>query len=131
MSLQHQRQHSSKTLLFTVYFSVSVGKMFFSSFGDYRLKCIVNANAFFTCMASSSQSKPAKNTGIYLQCFDKTTCNKKHVKSTFCLSQSLPQSSNSKSWGRLSGLRNPANYKIAMFYERTMHFTCKKKSPPG
>ena len=91
----------------------------------------------------------------YLQCFDKTTCKKHnalkqffkffqlvlnhflrhfchrsfglkkvsyksqkhaklHLKSTFCVSQSLPQFSNSKNWG-----------KITLFYEHTMHFTCK------
>ena len=48
---------------------------------------------------------------------------KLHLNSTFCLSQSLPQSCNTKNWLRLFG--------PTVFYERTMHFTCKRRYPPS
>ena len=120
-------------------------------------KCIVNTGVFFTCMTSSSQSKPAKNTGtcnvltrqnakkhrgfetIFHICSArapqfknqsffylffcplssglKKVLNRKKMpnctdKSTFCLSQSLPQSSSSKSWGMLSGPKNAVNHNV-------------------
>ena len=37
---------------------------------------------------------------------------KLHLNSTFCLSQSLPQSCNTKNWGRLSGPQNAVNYGV-------------------
>ena len=52
---------------------------------------------------------------------------KLHLNSTFCLSQSLPHSCNTKNWGRLSG---PQMLYITVFYEHTMHCTCKKRCPP-
>ena len=52
---------------------------------------------------------------------------KLHLNSTFCLSQSLRQSCNTKNWGRLSGPQNAVHYDV---FERTMHSTCKKRCPP-
>ena len=37
---------------------------------------------------------------------------KLRLNSTFCLSQSLPQSCNTKNWGRLSGPQNAVNYGV-------------------
>ena len=37
---------------------------------------------------------------------------KLHLNPTFCLSQSLPQSCNTKSWGMLSGPQNAVNYGV-------------------
>ena len=37
---------------------------------------------------------------------------KLHLKSTFFMSQSLPQSSRAKKWGRLSGPQNAVNYNV-------------------
>ena len=129
--------------------------MFFQQ-GALNVPQIPRFSSFFT---SSSQSKPAKNAGIYsvLMCFDKTTCKKTrcfqtifhnfsahvppfkkrsffilflpplirtqegvksgqiaklHLNSTFCLSQSLLQSCNTKNWCRLSGPQNAVNYGV-------------------
>ena len=50
-----------------------------------------------------------------------------HLNSTFCLSQSLPQSCNTKNWGRLSGPQNAVNYGVSWTYHA---FYCKKSAPP-
>ncbi len=131
-------------------------------------KCIGVCLIFTTC---SSQSKPARNTGIcsvltrqhvkrhdvceaIVRIFSSPAPQLKkqsllalflppriptqqgvksqniakiQLKWTSCLSQSFPQSSNSKNWGRLSGPQNDVNY--SFFYGHTMHFTCKKVAP--
>ena len=50
-----------------------------------------------------------------------------HLNSTFCLAQSLPQSCNTKNWGRLSGPQNAVNYGVSWTYHA---FYCKKSAPP-
>ena len=49
------------------------------------------------------------------------------LKWTFCLSQSLLQSSNSKNWG---GFLGPKIAEITMFYEHTVRLANKKVPPP-
>ena len=65
MFLQHQGRTSSKTPLFRLCFSECVENIVFcGAFLTRGLRCIVNIGLFFTLITSSSQSKPAKNTGI-------------------------------------------------------------------
>ena len=52
---------------------------------------------------------------------------KLHLKSTFFLSQSLPQSSRAKKWGRLFGSQNAVNYSVLWTYHA---FYLHKKAPP-
>ena len=52
---------------------------------------------------------------------------KLHLHSTFCLSQSLPQSCNTKNWGRLSGPQNAVNCDVLWTYHA---FYLQKKVPP-
>ena len=52
---------------------------------------------------------------------------KLHLKSTFFLSQSLPQSSGAKKWGRLSGPQNAVNYSVLWTYHA---FYLHMKGPP-
>ena len=64
MFLQHQRQNSSQTLQFRVFLSECVENTgFLQCFFD-SLTCLVNTSVFFTCMTSSSHSKPAQKPGI-------------------------------------------------------------------
>ena len=65
--LQHQGQNSSKhTAICSVFFVNAEKTVYFAWFFWPRsLKCIVNTGVGFTCQTSSSQSKPAKTTGIY------------------------------------------------------------------
>jgi len=73
--------NAQKTMLFA---------MFVTS--TRSLKCTVNTAVFFTCMTSSSQSKPAKNTGIH---------KKQDVFNQFCaFSARAPQSKNQSFWLR-------------------------------
>ena len=52
---------------------------------------------------------------------------KLHLKSTFFLSQSLPQSSRAKKWGRLFGSQNAVNYSVLWTYHA---FYLHNKGPP-
>lgn len=52
---------------------------------------------------------------------------KLRLKSTLCLSQSLPQSSNSKSWGGLSGPKNDVNCNVLWTCRA---FYLQKRCPP-
>ena len=65
--LQHQGQNSSKhTAICRVFFGkCGENSVFCLVFLPRSLKCIVNTGVGFTCQTSSSQSKPAKTTGIY------------------------------------------------------------------
>ena len=102
------RQHAKKHDVF---------EQFFRLFQPMLLR---SKNAYFSLFFChrSSRLKKALNRGQIA---------KLHLNSTFCLSQSLPQSCNTKNYRRLSGASKC--YKITVFYERTMHFTCKKNPP--
>ena len=149
-------ENRPKTSLFTLFFSERVENTVFCDVfqqGALNVPQMLRFSSFFTF---SSQSKPAKNTGIYKvltrQHAKKTRCletifhnfsahvppfkkrsfftlllpplirtqegvtpgqiAKMHLNSTFCLSQSLPQSCNTKNWGRLSGPQNAVNYGV-------------------
>ena len=52
---------------------------------------------------------------------------KLNLKSTFFMSQSLPQSSRAKKWGRLSGPQNAVNYYVLWTYHA---FYLHNKGPP-
>ena len=52
---------------------------------------------------------------------------KLNLTSTFCLSQSLPQSCSPKNWGRLSGPQNAVNYGVLWTYHA---FYMQNKWPP-
>ena len=52
---------------------------------------------------------------------------KLHLKSSFFLSQSLPQSSRAKKWGRLFGSQNAVNYSVLWTYHA---FYLHNKGPP-
>ena len=137
-------------------------------FSTRGFKCTANTRVFLIFYFQFS--KQTSQNHWYLQCFDKTTCQKTrcfetifhnysahappfkkrlfftlflpplirtqggvksgqidklHLNSTFCLSQSLPQRFNTKNWGEAVWAQN-----AVLFYERTMHFTCKKTCPP-
>ena len=137
-------------------------------FQQGALNVTANTTVFFIFNFQFSKQTSQKH--WYLQCFDKTTCQKTrcfetifhkfsahappfkkrsfftlflpplirtqegvksgqidklNLNSTFCLSQSLPQRCNTKNWGEAVWAQN-----AVLFYERTMHFTCKKTRPP-
>ena len=93
--------NAQKTMLFA---------MFVTS--TRSLKCTVNTAVFFTCMTSSSQSKPAKNTGIH---------KKQDVFNQFCaFSARAPQSKNQSFWLRCwplsSGLKKVLHQKTGKLH---------------
>ena len=70
----------------------------------------------------SAQAPPFKKRSLFTQFLPPVIRTQEGVKSeqvakldlnsTFCLSQSLPQSCSTKKWGRLSGPQNAVNYSV-------------------
>ena len=152
-------ENRPKTSLFTLFFSERVeNTVFCDVFQQGALN--VPRHGFLHFFTFSSQSKPAKNTGIYkvltrqhakihdvlilsscgsfftlllpplIRTQEGVTSGqiaKLHLNSTFCLSQSLLQSCNTKNWGRLSGPQNVVNYVVLWTYHA---FYLQKKVPP-
>ena len=155
--LQRQGRTSSKNIaIYTVFKRTLPKHRVLRCFFNKGLKMHRKYHGFLHVITSSSQSKPAKNSGIYsvltrqhakkTRCFETIFYNfsahappfkkrsfftlllaplirtqggaksgqiaKLHLNSSFCLSQSLPQSCNTKNWGRLFGPKNAVNYGV-------------------
>ena len=146
--------------------------MFCDVFSTRGFKCTANTRVFFMFYTSSSQSKPTKNSGIYIvltrqhakkkrcfgtifRIFSARACQAKnqsffaaflpppirtpedvkspkiaklHLNLTFCLSQSLPQSCNTKNYRRLSGASKCC--KLRCFMNVPCILPAKKGNPP-
>ena len=117
---QFSKQTSQKHWYFTVFWQDNMQKtrclkQFFTIFQLTRLHSKYDHFLLYFCRRSSGLKKALNRAKLLTA-----------PKSTFCLSQSLPHSVTPKTGEAVW----PQMLYITVFYEHTMHCTCKKSAPP-